>query len=175
MKNKLIIAALLFVPMSAYAGDFPDPFQASNTAQDAYNWIQQAIPEMAQAKTEASNAILDEQVLQTTVNTDFANAKDYTNQTVNGILGEANSNADVSIKAADREQDAELAKQTTSTLAQAKTDANGALSSALSSSAKGDATTLNTANVNAQGYANAAQSTAESLCYGWRQIYLGAG
>ena len=85
--NKLIIAALLFVPMSAYAGDFPDPFQASNTAQDAYNWIQQAIPEMAQAKTEASNAILDEQVLQTNVNTDFTNAKDYTNQAVNGILG----------------------------------------------------------------------------------------
>ena len=141
--KKLIIAALLFVPMSAFA--------ASNTAQDAYNWIQQAIPEMAQTKTEASNAILDEQVLQTNVNTDFTNAKDYTNQAVNGILGEANSNAAVSIKAADNEQDAE-----------AQTDANGALSSALSSSAKGDASTLNTANVNAQGYANAAQSTAES-------------
>lgn len=105
--KKLIIAALLFVPMSAYAGGFPDPFEASNTAKDAYNWIQQAIPEMAQTRTEASNAILGEQVLQTNVNTDFANAKDYTNQTVNGILGEANSNADVSIKAADREQDAE--------------------------------------------------------------------
>ena len=37
MKNKLIITALLFVPMSAYAGGFPDPFDASNTAQDAYN------------------------------------------------------------------------------------------------------------------------------------------
>ena len=93
--KKLIIAALLFVPMSAFA--------ASNTAQDAYNWIQQAIPEMAQTKTEASNAILDEQVLQTTVSTDFTNAKDYTNQAVNGILGEANSNAAVSMKAADRE------------------------------------------------------------------------
>ncbi len=155
MKNKLIIAALLFVPMSAYAGGFPDPFEASNTARDAYNWIQQAIPEMAQTKTEASNAILDEKVLQTTVNTDFTNAKDYTNQAVNGILGEANSNADVSIKAADTEQDTETA-------AIAQSDANGALSSALSSSAKGDAATLNTANVNAQGYANTAQSTAES-------------
>ena len=93
--NKLIIAALLFVPMSAYAGGFPDPFEASNAA--------------------------------------------------------------VSIKAADREQDAEVNKS----LAQAQTDANGALSSALSSSAKGDATTLNTANVNAQGYANTAQSNAE--------------
>ena len=81
--KKLIIAALLFVPMSAYAGGFPDPFDASNTAKDAYNWIQQSIPEMAQTKTEASNAILDEQVLQTTVNTDFANAKDYTNQALN--------------------------------------------------------------------------------------------
>ena len=144
--------------MSAYAGDFPDPFQASNTAQDAYNWIQQAIPEMAQTKTEASNAILDEQVLQTNVNTDFTNAKEYTNQAVNGILGEANSNAAVSIKAADNEQDAEVNKS----LAQAQTDANGALSSALSSSAKGDATTLASANSEAQGYANTAQSNSES-------------
>ncbi len=153
MKNKLIIAALLFVPMSAYAGGFPDPFEASNTAKDAYNWIQQAIPEMAQTRTEASNAILDEQVLQMNVNTDFANAKDYTNQAVNGIIGEANSNAAVSIKAADREQDAEVNKS----LAQAQTDANGALSSALSSSAKGDATTLASAN----SYANTIQSNAE--------------
>ena len=158
MKNKLIIAALLFVPMSAYAGGFPDPFEASNTARDAYNWIQQAIPEMAQTKTEASNAILDEQVLQVNVNTDFTNAKDYMNQAVNGIIGEANSNAAVSIKAADSEQDAELNKS----LAQAQTDVNGALSSALSSSAKGDASTLNTANVNAQSYANTAQSNSES-------------
>ncbi len=148
--KKLIIAALLFVPMSAFA--------ASNTAQDAYNWIQQAIPEMAQTKTEASNAILDEQVLQVNVNTDFTNAKDYMNQAVNGIIGEANSNAAVSIKAADSEQDAELNKS----LAQAQTDVNGALSSALSSSAKGDASTLNTANVNAQSYANTAQSNSES-------------
>ena len=151
MKNKLIIAALLFVPMSAYAFGIPDPFEASNTAQDAYQWPQQAIGDSAAANGLAQKDSLAEQVLQTNVNTDFANAKDYTNQTVNGILGEANSNADVSIKAADNEQDAE-----------AQTDANGALSSALSSSAKGDATTLNTANVNAQGYANAAQSTAES-------------
>ena len=149
--KKLIIIALLFVPMSAFA--------ASNTAQDAYNWIQQAIPEMAQTKTEASNAILDEQVLQTNVNTDFTNAKDYTNQAVNGILGEANSNADVSIKAADSEQDAEMAKQTQSTLAQAQTDANGALSSALSSSAKGDAATLASAN----SYTNTAQSNSEGF------------
>lgn len=155
--KKLIIAALLFVPMSAYAGGFPDPFEASNTAQDAYNWIQQAIPEMAQTRTEASNAILGEQVLQMNVNTDFTNAKDYTNQAVNGILGEANSNAAVSIKAADSEQDAEVNKS----LVQAQTDANGALSSALSSSAKGDAITLNTANSNAQGYANTAQGNAE--------------
>ena len=159
--KKLIIAALLFVPMSSYAyGGIPDRFEASNTAQDAYNWIQQqVIPEIAQTKTEASNAILGEQVLQTNVNTDFANAKDYTNQAVNGILGEANSNADVSIKAADTEQDAEVSKS----LVQAQTDANGALSSALSSSAKGDASTLNTANINAQGYANAAQSNSESF------------
>ena len=179
--KKLIIAALLFVPMSAFA--------ASNTAQDAYNWIQQqVIPEIAQTKTEASNAILGEQVLQTTVNTDFTNAKDYTNQAVNGIIGEANSNAAVSMKAADREQDAELNKS----LAQAKTDANGALSSALSSSAKGDKvtlasanqtsasgdastlvsanqaaatgdkTTLASANTDAQVMANAAQSSSES-------------
>lgn len=83
MKNKLIFAALLFVPMSAYAFGIPDPFEASNTAQDAYNWIQQAIPEMAQTRTEASNAILGEQVLQMNVNTDFTNAKDYTNQALN--------------------------------------------------------------------------------------------
>ena len=83
---------------------------------------------MAQTKTEASNAILDEQVLQVNVNTDFTNAKDYMNQAVNGIIGEANSNAAVSIKAADSEQDAELNKS----LAQAQTDVNGALSSALS-------------------------------------------
>ena len=156
MKNKLIFAALLFVPMSAYAFGIPDPFEASNTAKDAYNWIQQAIPEMAQTRTEASNAILDEQVLQMNVNTDVTNAKNYTNQAVNGILGEANSNADVSIKAADTEQDTETA-------AIAQSDANGALSSALSSSAKGDASTLNTANINAQGYANAAQSNSESF------------
>ena len=163
MKNKtLLVALLLIVPMSAYAGIFPDPFEASNTAKDAYNWIQQAIPEMAQTKTEASNAILDEQVLQMNVNTDFADAKAYTQQAVNGILGEANSNAAVSIKAADREQDMELVKQTASTLAQAQKDANGALSSALSSSAKGDATTLNTANVNAQGYAQQAQNNSEA-------------
>ena len=158
--KKLIIAALLFVPMSAYAGGFPDPFEASNTAKDAYNyWIQQAIPEMAQTKTEASNAILDEQVLQVNVNTDFTNAKDYMNQAVNGIIGEANSNAAVSIKAADSEQDAEMAKQTQSTLAQAQTDANGALSSALSSSAKGDAATLASAN----SYTNTAQSNSEGF------------
>ena len=137
--------------MSAYAGGFPDPFQASNTAKDAYQWSQQAIGDSAAAKGLAQKDNLAEQVLQTTVNTDFTNAKDYTNQAVNGILGEANSNAAVSIKAADNEQDAE-----------AKTDANGALSSALSSSAKGDASTLNTANVNAQGYANTAQSNSES-------------
>ena len=159
--KKLIIAALLFVPMSAYAGDFPDPFQASNTAKDAYQWSQQAIGDSAAAKGLAQKDNLAEQVLQTTVNTDFTNAKDYTNRAVNGILGEANSNAAVSIKAADSEQDAEMAKQTQSTLAQAQTDANGALSSALGSSAKGDASTLNTANSNAQGYANTAQGNAE--------------
>ena len=158
MKNKLIIAALLFVPMSAYAGGFPDPFEASNTAKDAYQWPQQAIGDSAAAKGIAQKDSLAEQVLQTTVSTDFTNAKDYTNQAVNGILGEANSNAAVSMKAADREQDAELNKS----LAQAQTDVNGALSSALSSSAKGDASTLNTANVNAQSYANTAQSNSES-------------
>ena len=159
MKNKLIIAALLFVPMSAYAGGFPDPFEASNTAKDAYQWSQQAIGDSAAANGLAQKDSLAEQVLQMTVNTDFTNAKDYTNQAVNGIIGEANSNADVSIKAADREQDAELAKQTTSTLAQAQTDANGALSSALSSSAKGDAATLASAN----SYTNTAQSNSEGF------------
>ena len=157
MKNKLIITALLFVPMSAYAGGFPDPFEASNTAKDAYQWSQQAIGDSAAAKGIAQKDSLAEQVLQTTVNTDFTNAKDYMNQAVNGIIGEANSNADVSIKVADTEQDAEMAKQTQSTLAQAQTDANGALSSALSSSAKGDATTLASAN----SYANTIQSNAE--------------
>ena len=153
MKNKLIIAALLFVPMSAYAGGFPDPFEASNTAKDAYQWSQQAIGDSAAAKGLAQKDNLAEQVLQTTVNTDFTNAKDYTNRAVNGILGEANSNAAVSIKAADSEQDAEVNKS----LVQAQTDANGALSSALSSSAKGDATTLASAN----SYANTIQSNAE--------------
>ena len=86
--------------------------------------------------------------------TGFNNAKDYTNQAVNGIIGEANSNAAVSIKAADSEQDTETA-------AIAQSDARGALSSALSSSAKGDASTLNTANSNAQGYANTAQGNAD--------------
>ena len=101
--KKLIIAALLFVPMSAYAGGFPDPFEASNTAKDAYQWSQQAIVDSAAAKGIAQKDSLAEQVLQTTVSTDFTNAKDYTNQAVNGILGEANSNAAVSMKAADRE------------------------------------------------------------------------
>jgi len=155
--KKFIIAALLLVPMSSYAyGGIPDPFEASNTAQDAYQWSQQAIGESAAAKGLAQKDSLAEQVLQTNVNTDFTNAKDYTNQAVNGVLGEANSNADVSIKAADTEQDTETA-------AIAQSDANGALSSALSSSAKGDASTLNTANINAQGYANAAQSNSESF------------
>ena len=40
--KKLIVAALLFVPMSAFA--------ASNTAQDAYQWSQQAIGDSAAAK-----------------------------------------------------------------------------------------------------------------------------
>ena len=188
MKNKLIFAALLFVPMSAYAFGIPDPFEASNTAQDAYQWPQQAIGDSAAANGLAQKDSLAEQVLQTTVNTDFTNAKDYTNQAVNGIIGEANSNAAVSIKAADSEQDAEVNKS----LAQAQTDANGALSSALSSSAKGDKitlasanqtsasgdastlvsanqaaatgdkTTLASANTDAQVMANAAQSSSES-------------
>ena len=157
--KKLIIIALLFVPMSAYAFGIPDPFEASNTAQDAYQWSQQAIGDSAAAKGLAQKDSLAEQVLQTTVNTDVTNAKDYTNQAVNGILGEANSNADVSIKAADTEQDAEMVKQTQSTLAQAQTDANGALSSALSSSAKGDAATLASAN----SYTNTAQSNSEGF------------
>ena len=186
--KKLIIAALLFVPMSAYAFGIPDPFEASNTAQDAYQWPQQAIGDSAAANGLAQKDSLAEQVLQTTVNTDFTNAKDYTNQAVNGIIGEANSNAAVSIKAADSEQDAEANKS----LAQAQTDANGALSSALSSSAKGDKvtlasanqtsasgdastlvsanqaaatgdkTTLASANTDAQVMANAAQSSSES-------------
>ena len=186
--KKLIIIALLFVPMSAYAFGIPDPFEASNTAQDAYQWPQQAIGDSAAANGLAQKDSLAEQVLQTTVNTDVTNDKDYTNQAVNGIVGEANSNAAVSIKAADSEQDAEANKS----LAQAQTDANGALSSALSSSAKGDKvtlasanqtsasgdastlvsanqaaatgdkTTLASANTDAQVMANAAQSSSES-------------
>ena len=150
MKNKtLLFALMIFAPMSAYA--------ASNTAKVAYHRSEQAIVDSAIAKGLAQKDSLAEQVLQMDVNTDVTNARTYTNQAVNGILGEANSNTAVSIEAADKEQDAELAKQVSSTLAQAQGYASKAQSSALSYLAKGDATTLASAN----DYTNQAQAQNE--------------